>query len=642
MAALRQRDFNPAPPPGAFGTGGTLQFGSRPARILLIVGDHSVWTLQRRLEASGAEVRVLTSPEESVRGAREYGPDVIVLDIAGPEDLQTLRALKKDSQTHLVPVLALTGVDDADARVQSLEEGAVDCLSRPFTLSELTARLRVVLRVRGREDALRRRVSFLETLAASDPLTSLLNRRAFIDRLHLEMERAARTEEPLSCLIIDIDWFKAINDRYGHHVGDDVLRQIAKVLVEGHSEADAVCRYGGEEFVWLMPGVDRDTVLERAEWLRRTIAETEIPTTEGAFQLSVSIGASTYRLTEHGRLSAHLLLAQADAALLEAKKLGKNRVVFREPVSLEAGEDPPAPARDAVEDPREAWGGGPGTPDSRGSSARAAAAESWDAWGRNAGAQEELRRLLLSSVRVLIGALEAKDPETMSHCQRVANVAEAIAMELDVPAHEVERIRLASLLHDLGKLAIPERVLQKPGPLSAEEWDLIRKHPERGARILQGAEPYSHLVDLVLYHQESFDGTGYPDGLAGPDIPLGARIIRVADTFDAMTSDRAYRPRKSLGQAQEELRAMAGTILDPDAVAALLRLLETMTPLEIELLMRRGTAEVGDADGDEGRASRASTTLLPGPPVYPASSAVVEPARSTRAPSAASLRSSAS
>ncbi|MDQ7857569.1 MAG: diguanylate cyclase [Armatimonadota bacterium] len=581
-----------SPRPGSRGAvlaaGPGLIIGPRPARVLVALADGTQHTLQRRLEALGADVRLLPSGADVLPAAREHLPDVILLELA-PDGagLATLAALQREPITHAVPVVALARNLDLDGRMAVLDAGAADCLARPCSLTELVARVRVILRAKAREDLLRRRVSFLEELAASDPLTSLLNRRAFLDRLHLEMGRAAITGEPLSLAILDIDGFKAVNDRFGHYVGDDALRQVARVLVERRADDDVVCRYGGEEFVWLLPGVDRDVLLDRLERLREMVAQAEVPTGEGALSISVSIGASTYAVDAHGRVSAHLLLASADAALLEAKHQGKNRVVFLDvgrAQDPEATDLPPEIPIDTGHDWRRAafagerGGGGPSATD---------ALHLWDVWHDRAEARRDTLAVLHSSIKILTAALGARDAGTVAHCQRVASTAVAVAMEMGLAPDEVERIKLASLVHDIGKLMIPEAILQKPGTLTPAEWEVVRQHPERGAAMLQDAEPYRHLVDLILYHQESYDGTGYPDGLAGRDIPLGARIIRVADTFDAMTSDRPYRPRKTLEQAKAELREMAGRALDPNVVEALLRLLKTMAPLDVALTMRR-------------------------------------------------------
>jgi diguanylate cyclase (GGDEF)-like protein len=566
-----------------FGRVESLQFGSRPARILVVSDEHSVRAMQRRLQSFGAQVQALVMARDVVTAAKRQASDLILLDLAMPrlDGTRTIGALRKDPGTHGIPVVVVSASDDIEGRIESLDEGATDCVARPLSHAELVARIRAILRARTREELLRRRVTFLERLATSDPLTSLSNRRAFDDRLHLEMERAARDDEPLSCLIVDIDWFKSVNDRFGHQVGDDVLRQIAKIMLDGRGEHDAQCRYGGEEFVWLLPGAGRERVLQRAEWLRRNVEDTEIPTAEGVFRITISIGASTYELRQHGRASAEGMLEQADAALLEAKKLGRNRVVFREPVPDTQNES--SAGRAVGENPDIAVGGEA----TRHIAASRALAQAWESWARDAKLQEELRILLHSSIKVLTEALAAKDPETMTHCHRVASTGVAIGMELALPPHEIDRIKLASLIHDIGKMAVPEAILQKPAPLSAAEWELIKKHPARGAAMLQDAQSFRHLIELVLHHQESYDGSGYPDGLAGNAIPIGARIIRVADAFDAMTSERPYRPRKSLEEATRELRQMAGATLDPVVVETLLRLLATMTPMERELIMRR-------------------------------------------------------
>lgn len=586
MARQTVTPDHPWAPAGSTGPGpvSKLQIGSRPARILFIDQDPGILSLRARLESQGARVEILEAGADAFERARAATPDVLLLDISMPDvdGLGLIRELKQDPLTHKVPVMILSTVAGIEKRIQCLDEGACDYVVRPFSPGELIARIRVVLRGKSREDALRRRVAFLEELAASDPLTSLRNRRAFEDRLHLEVERARQGGHPLSCLILDIDWFKSVNDRYGHHVGDDVLRQVAKVILDRRRPEDVVCRFGGEEFVWLLPGMARHPLADWAEWLRRTIEEVEIPTNEGAFHISISIGAATYTVNEHGVISAKALLEHADSCLLEAKKRGKNRVVFRDTwVPVELADVNPAMRR------------GDSDPGDRRAEGTILPSPTLSELAPLAGGSEEdpraslLRDFVESSVKVLTAALEAKDPETMAHSQRVANTAVAIAMEMELAQEEIERIRLAGLLHDLGKLAVPENILQKPGPLTAHELAIIKRHPERGALMLQEARAFHPLVELVLHHQESFDGSGYPDGLAGDRVPIGARIIRVADVFDALTSDRPYRPRKTLQEAQTELRTMMGSVLDPTVVERFLRLLATMSPLEIQMALWR-------------------------------------------------------
>lgn len=201
--------------------------------------------------------------------------------------------------------------------------------------------------------------------------------------------------------------------------------------------------------------------------------------------------------------------------------------------------------------------------------------------------QAAARDFQLSSINALAAALEAKDPYTRGHSQRVASNATAIATELGLSAAEIERIRWASLLHDIGKIATPEHILHKRGPLSDDERAVMSMHPERGANILKQMAPFRPFVEYVRSHQEAYDGSGYPEGLAGDAIPMGARIIRVADTFDAIISDRPYQRGRSVEEAIEALRQLAGTELDPMLVDVFIRILKQKPPFEVQLRMWR-------------------------------------------------------
>lgn len=206
---------------------------------------------------------------------------------------------------------------------------------------------------------------------------------------------------------------------------------------------------------------------------------------------------------------------------------------------------------------------------------------------RDAQVHNHAREFLLSTVNTLTAALEAKDPYTRGHSQRVASNAVAIATEIGLDAEEVERIQWASLLHDIGKIGTPEAILRKRGPLTEEERAVMNLHPERGAAILGQMSPFRPLVDYVRFHQEAYDGSGYPQGLAGEAIPLGARIIRIADTFDALISDRPYRRGRTVAEAVIELQAMAGKALDPRLIDVFLRILQVKPPFEVQLRLWR-------------------------------------------------------
>ena len=352
-------------------------------------------------------------------------------------------------------------------------------------------------------------------LALTDPLTGLGNHRHFHDRLERELADSRAQDYPLSLCLVDIDDFKRINDRFGHPGGDKVLAQMATNLRQG-GEA---FRLGGDEFAILLPGRDEEGARIAAEAIVARIADVELPP---AGPVTVSAGIATLPEEEMGRDE---LVRRADSALYWAKEYGKNHVRVYRPDVVEIAE-------------LKRLAAGP----DRAARFRAAAS--------------------------LAKAVDARDAYTGSHSERVSDLAARIATRLGVDREMVELTRLAASLHDLGKLAIPEEILRKPGPLSETERLVLERHPQIGYRMLEslGVDP---VAEWVLHHHERWDGSGYPDGVGGNDIPLGARIIFVADAYDAMTSDRVYRGRLTDDQAIAELARCSGTQFDPEIVAAL-------------------------------------------------------------------------
>jgi diguanylate cyclase (GGDEF)-like protein len=351
-------------------------------------------------------------------------------------------------------------------------------------------------------------------LALTDPLTGLGNHRHFHERLQRELVAAEDDAKPLTLCLIDIDNFKRINDSFGHPSGDGVLSQVAGRLRQG-GEA---FRLGGDEFALLLPGLDERSAVTAAESVIDRISSLEL---DHVGPITVSAGVATFPMQGAGRDE---LIRLADSALYWAKEHGKNRVRVYRPDVIELSE-------------LKRLAAGP----DRAARYRAAAS--------------------------LAQAVDARDAYTGSHSERVSELAARIATRIGAPAGQVELTRLAGSLHDLGKLAIPEEILRKPGSLTESERLVLERHPQIGFRMLEslGVDP---VADWVLHHHERWDGTGYPEGLEGDEIPLGARIIFVADAFDAMTSDRVYRARLSTDDALAELSRCAGTQFDPEIVSA--------------------------------------------------------------------------
>jgi diguanylate cyclase (GGDEF)-like protein len=368
-------------------------------------------------------------------------------------------------------------------------------------------------------------VAELGHAARTDPLTGLLNRRGFHSVFELELDRARRYGQPLALVVGDLDHFKRLNDRFGHGFGDRTLMRLSGILTTATRRIDTVARTGGEEFALLLPETDAHGAFLFAERLRVAVQDAFAGE---SLLLTMSFGIATY---PHDARNAHLVLSAADEALYAAKHLGRNRSVIH-------------------------------NPEMRGLVAQSAG-------GVDAGIQ-------IATVVTLAEALDLRDGHTARHSETVGRYAELMARRLGLSDDRVERVRLAGIVHDVGKIAVPDSILQKLGPLDPDEWHEMRKHPETGARLLGGAR-LDDVRSWVLAHHERPDGHGYPRGLVGDEIPLEARIIAVADAYEAMTSDRVYRRALGPELARDQLLEGAGTQFDPDAVDALLTAFEELS-----------------------------------------------------------------
>jgi diguanylate cyclase (GGDEF)-like protein len=367
------------------------------------------------------------------------------------------------------------------------------------------------------------------TLATIDLLTGALNRQALLARLEDELERAARYQRPCSIVLVDLDHFKRVNDTYGHAAGDAVLREVAEVLTSNVRSTDLVGRYGGEEFMIVMPETDADAAASSAEKLRRLVGSRQVRLGDGhVLDVTLSAGVAG-GLGQFLQLDA--LIRDADAALYSAKSLGRDQVyVFHE---LEEG----SVVRRAAIGPE--------------------AREKAMAVGRAA---------MGAATAALQEALMARPAWAGKPSNMIAEMAVSLARALELPSGEVERVRTASLLHDLGKLAIPDEILTNPGELTDPEWRVVSEHPKIGQVVLEQAGALRDAATIVLHHHEWFDGRGYPHGLSGQEIPVGARIVAIADAYEAMVAGRPYRRAISHDQAIAELHRHAGIQFDPELV----------------------------------------------------------------------------
>jgi diguanylate cyclase (GGDEF)-like protein len=371
----------------------------------------------------------------------------------------------------------------------------------------------------------RRVVRRLADDARRDTLTGLLNRRGFEELFENELERARRTDGQLSVIVADLDRFKWLNDQFGHPAGDAALQRVAQIFETAKRRIDTVARIGGEEFAVVVPSSDHHAAYILAERMRREVRETFAgePHT-----LTVSLGIATFG--PHG-VSSEALILGADEALYAAKRLGRDRtVVYSEDISGTL----------LVVD------------------------------GQPADGDAQLHR---STVLALAEVVGNRDHGSGEHSQRVGRYAAAIAEAMGLPSDVIDRVRFGGIVHDIGKIGVPEQILRKPGWLTADEWAEIQRHPDIAARILRGAN-FEDVSGWVHAHHERPDGSGYPRGLEAGEIPLEARILAVADAYEAMRSHRAYRAALDPATARAELKRCAGSQFDERVVATFIGLLD--------------------------------------------------------------------
>jgi len=378
------------------------------------------------------------------------------------------------------------------------------------------------------------------TAAATDRLTQTANRTALLSQLLLEVERAKRYRRPLAVAFIDIDHFKAVNDTHGHDAGDVVLRGVADVIRTNIRASDTFGRWGGEEFLLLLPESSAEDAAEAAEKLRQRVMRMPFALdSRTSCRITVSIGVAGGVTSE---LTADTLIRDADAAMYSAKMLGRDQVfVFQVP------NDDRRVVRAPVSSEVRGFG---------------------RELGRAAGLAAEER--LAETIRSLGGRAEPGG-------YALPAVVE-MAHQLGLPQADVDRVRVAAMFHDAGMSAVPAEVLSNPRALRQDEWQLVTQHPRVGQLMLEEASRLRDAAEIVLHHHERFAGHGYPHGLRGSSIPLGARLLAVADAYAAMREPRPHRAALTHEQALDEIRRHAGTQFDPEIASVFVRLYGRRAP----------------------------------------------------------------
>jgi len=429
--------------------------------------------------------------------------------------------------------------------------------------------------------------------AITDGLTGVKTHRFFMEALSAEWKRSTRAGRAFALVLMDLDRFKFVNDFYGHLEGDLVLQRVGQILETNCRRSDVVARYGGDEFVILMPETNMEHARQLASKLRGWVSADPLLREKN---ISASFGIACYPL--HGS-SPQELIQVADASMYLSKHQGGNAVST-------ADHFDPNEAKKWKRDVLEAYLGvtlkrlfstGPEAFEEvyqrlRQFTESLAATEPNSSKQPVAAAQgpQALPQAVLDTVTSLAFAIDAKDHYTQGHSQKVSAYAALIAEAMGMNDSEVDEIRLGAVLHDIGKVGIPESILNKNGPLNPEEWETMKSHVKFGAKILDPLTPLARIRDMVLHHHEFFDGSGYPEALTGENIPLGARIIAVADAYDTITSDRTYKKARNAKDALAELERCANAQFDGAIVEVFVRTLRALPNPIVEVAATTGPA----------------------------------------------------
>jgi diguanylate cyclase (GGDEF)-like protein len=405
------------------------------------------------------------------------------------------------------------------AQLRGEETGATRAIGAAFALGLVLIAVfgGILISLRRRlSGAWRREIATLADLATSDPLTGLRNHRAFQEDLTQAVAGVGRDTAPLSLVLLDLDELKVVNDTLGHQAGDEHIKIVADAMHAAANPGSHLYRIGGDEFALILPGEVAWEAMELIQRLRFILAAAERP-------IPVSVSAGIVDATEYRHRDA--LIREADVALLAAKRSQHAVVIYSAKLESEL--------------------------QAKAGSGRA-------------------HTVTLANALAL--AVDAKDSYTRSHCQTVAQLCALVAAELELSPERISRIRLTGLLHDVGKIGVPDAILSKPGRLTDDEYRQMQRHAALGGEIAAAAD-LAEESHWIRHHHERFDGAGYPDGLAGTEIPLESRIVLACDAYEAMTSNRPYRKAPGHAFAIAELQLHAGTQFDPHIVEALCRAL---------------------------------------------------------------------
>ncbi len=526
--------------------GSEMSENEDPQIKLLIVEDgrNSRQVYAEILQEEGFYVDTCGSLEEAYEMISDEIYDILLVDIQLP-DGSGLDILNKVKMTDAgSKVIIVTGHASVDNAVKALNMGAFAYLRKPLNIGELKISIKRAYKLKRLAEENLYLLDRFKEMSIKDPHTGLYNYRYLGERLKKELERARRHQTPLSIAMIDIDYFKSVNDLYGHNFGNAVLKDFSKFLVGFVRTTDTVIRYSGEEFVIMMPDTTRDGAIMMMRRMLDAISRYVFDPSSKRVRLNVSGGIWTLKKDDFSSTASSVMHA-VDRAVRKAKELGGNRLEIHAERSSSFFSEEDMQQDRSVKDFQK----------------------------KISQMQKRANRSVIESIYALAKTIDAKHNSISEHAEDMVAIVENMGNELALPNNMVEKMKHATLLHDLGKIGVPDKILGKEGPLTPEEYEIVRKHPQIGAEIVRSIHTLEGVSQIILNHHERYNGLGYPAGLKGEEIPMPARIIAIVDVYQALTSARSYNRIYSKQEALEIIKESSGSEFDPDIVRVFLEIM---------------------------------------------------------------------
>ena len=514
-----------------------------PARVLVAEPESKVReAVIASLQGEGFDVEDSGAGPDLLDKLSSGGYEVVVsgLNFPGPQGLDILERIKETAPES--EVILINGHGGPDMAMEAIDRKAFDYMDRPVDPTRLFISVKRAAEKSRMQSTMRGYVEKIGEISHIDGLTGLYKHRYLIDRIESETKRVRRFGWPLSCLMIDIDHFSRINETYGVEAGDAVLKELADLLRGTIREIDVIGRYGGEEFMIVLPNTSIEETSGLAHRILNLVAKHPFRHNGHSMRLTVSIGGAPYFFDRS--MSGEDVVRWADRALARSKRSGRNTVSLYSGTDYEVLEGLLEKNIKDIDEIKESLDG----------------------------LLIRMRRSFLDQIRSFVEGMEYRIGFRARHALAMTESAVEVARSLGLAEGMIEKIRYAGMLHDLGMIGVGPEVINKAGPLSDAEYALVKEHSAIGSYIARSIKFLEEEIVIIRHHHEAYDGSGYPDGLKAEEIPIASRVLTVADAFEAMTSDRPFRGARSQKEALEEIAAGAGTKFDPMIARTLITL----------------------------------------------------------------------